>query len=110
VSVSLTEVSLEIYAEAYLVHTHLRYTVEKRAADGVSKGEATPGTWRRVNLASPEVLFEATNDHGGSYGCWSGGGYGGGTTPGEMMWRRDYVFAPALDNSGSGAAAGRVRD
>jgi hypothetical protein len=93
---SLTVVSLEIYAETFLVHTHLRYTVEKQANEVAQEGEASPATWRRANLVSPEVLFEATDNLGASYGCWSGGGYGGGATPGEMLWRRDYVFAPAL--------------
>ena len=90
---SLTVVSLEIYADAFLVHTHLRYPVDGREGGG----EADPGTWRRVRLATPEVLFEATDDRGGGYGCWSGGGYGGGGARGEMLWRRDYAFAPVLD-------------
>ena len=93
----LTVVSLELYAEAFLVHTHLRCTVERRAANDVDESQAAGAAWRRVNLASPEVLFDTTDDRGGSYGCWSGGGYGGSSTPGQMLWRRDYVFAPALD-------------
>ena len=59
--------------------------------------EASPHTWRQVALASPEVIFDATDDRGTSYGCWSSGGYGGGAGPREMLWRRDYVFAPPID-------------
>ena len=93
---SLTIVSLEVYAEGFLVHSQMRYA-DKRGTDAAPDAKAAPGIWRRGDFASPEVLFEATDDRGGTYGCWSGGGYGGGAAPGEMLWRRDYVFAPTLD-------------
>jgi hypothetical protein len=72
--------SVERYAEGFLVHAQLHYRV------------ASPDDHRL-----PEVVFEATDDLGNSYGCWAGGGYGGGSSPTDRMWRRDYVFRPALE-------------
>ena len=93
---SLTVVSLEIYAEGFLVHTQARHIIEARFPHDAHEDANSPATWRQANLASPELLFEATDDVGESYACWSSGGYGGGATPDEMIWRRDYVFAPPI--------------
>ena len=41
----LTVVSLELYAEAFLVHTHLRCTVERRAANDIDESQAAPAAW-----------------------------------------------------------------
>jgi hypothetical protein len=87
---SLTIVSLELYVEGFLVHTQVRHAREQAGA------ASTSGTGRGSEpFRSPEIVFAAVDDRGGSYGCWAGGGYGGGGLPGEMLWRRDYVFAPA---------------
>jgi hypothetical protein len=80
--------SLERYAEGFLVHCQLRY----RAAG--------PDDHR-----FPELVFDAADDRGNEYGCWAGGGYGGGGSA-ERIWRRDYVFQPALD---AGARELRLR-
>lgn len=93
---SLTLVSLEIYAEGFLVHTQLKYVTESRTIRMRDAGEAVPGRWSRATLATPEVIFEATDEGGENHACWSSGGYGGGQRPGEMLWRRDYVFAPTV--------------
>lgn len=61
------------------------------------RGRGHPGHLAPSQSRIPRSALRATDDRGGSYGCWSGGGYGGGATPGEMLWRRDSVFAPAPD-------------
>jgi hypothetical protein len=93
---NITLISLEIYAEGFLVHTQMRHTRERADRTGHG-GAGESSTWRRAEVASPEVIFQAGDDRGGTYGCWSSGGYGGGAAPDEMLWRRDYVFAPALN-------------
>jgi hypothetical protein len=96
---SLIITSLELYAEGFLLHTQLRTDTRPAPSPGA------PGTWQRVqDFRSPQLLFEATDDRGGTYGCWVGGGYGGGAAPGQMLWRQDYYFAPAPD-----PAAGELR-
>jgi hypothetical protein len=93
----VTVVSLELYVEGFLVHTQVRFGGAPAGAAGAPAGAGgAAGTWRRTeHLLSPEILFTAADDRGGGYGCWASGGYGGGGLPGEMLWRRDYVFAPA---------------
>jgi hypothetical protein len=105
---SLVVASLELYAEGFLLHTQLRTDARPLREEGGGPGGAppgAPGTWQRVqDFRSPQLLIETTDDRGGTYDCWSGGGYGGGAASGQMVWRQDYYFAPAPD-----PAAGELR-